>query len=204
MPQDPTRVQALFLQAVALAADNRTAFLDRECDGDPALRGRVAALLRAHDAPGSFLGPPSDGTGAFRPEPATAPDAGAVGALFAGRYKLREKLGEGGMGVVYVADQKEPVQRRVALKVIRADVPSARLLARFEQERQALALMDHPNIAKVFDAGVAPACFLLRRTDTTGTNRGRRRAPSCPPACGCESTSGAAPCRCRRPASGRA
>src|SRR4029077_15807104 len=78
-----------------------------------------------------------------------------LGSIFAGRYKLREQLGEGGMGVVYVADQLEPVQRRVALKIIRANLPTDKLLARFEQERQALALMDHPNIAKVYDAGVA-------------------------------------------------
>jgi serine/threonine protein kinase len=78
-----------------------------------------------------------------------------AGTVFAGRYKMREKLGEGGMGAVWVADQTEPVARRVALKVVRADVSSATLLARFEQERQALALMDHPNIAKVLDAGVA-------------------------------------------------
>src|SRR5262245_53010343 len=77
------------------------------------------------------------------------------GTLFSGRYKLRERLGEGGMGTVWVADQSEPVQRRVALKLIKSDVPSERLRGRFEQERQALAVMDHPNIAKVFDAGVA-------------------------------------------------
>ena len=79
------------------------------------------------------------------------------GLVFAGRYKLREKLGEGGMGVVFVADQIAPVQRRVALKVIRSGLDTRQLLARFEQERQALALMDHPNIAKVFDAGIDEA-----------------------------------------------
>jgi serine/threonine protein kinase len=88
-------------------------------------------------------------TGAYA---ATGP---AVGAVFAGRYKLRELLGEGGMGSVYAADQIEPVQRRVALKLIRTGHDSAYMLGRFEQERQALALMDHPNIAKVFDAGIA-------------------------------------------------
>jgi serine/threonine protein kinase len=93
------------------------------------------------------------------PLPATGPEMRAFrfasGALFAGRYKLREKLGEGGMGAVWVADQAEPVHRRVALKLIKSDVPTDRLRGRFEQERQALALMDHPNIARVFDAGVA-------------------------------------------------
>jgi serine/threonine protein kinase/DNA-binding SARP family transcriptional activator len=97
-------------------------------------------------------------TGPFVPEPETTDDGScAIGNIFAGRYKIRERLGQGGMGVVYVADQVEPVQRRVALKIIKSGVDSHRLLARFEQERQALALMDHPNIAKVLDAGVAGA-----------------------------------------------
>src|SRR5690242_2623396 len=86
----------------------------------------------------------------YRPEPPLATER-----VFAGRFLLREKLGEGGMGEVWVADQVEPVRRRVALKVIRAGLCSDPLLARFGQERQALALMDHPNIARVFDAGVA-------------------------------------------------
>src|SRR5262249_14546135 len=84
------------------------------------------------------------------PPPALAPDH-----VFAGRFRLRRKLGTGGMGEVWVADQTEGVQRRVALKVIRSGFDSARLLARFEAERQALALMDHPNIARVLDAGGA-------------------------------------------------
>src|SRR5262245_51378463 len=96
-------------------------------------------------------GPAGERTGPHAP---AAPEL-ALGSLFAGRYKVREKLGEGCMGSVYVSDQTEPVALRVALKVIKADVSSAKLLARFEQERQALALMDHPNIAKVLDAGVA-------------------------------------------------
>jgi serine/threonine protein kinase len=95
-------------------------------------------------------------TGPFLPEPETTDDVScAIGNIFASRYKIRERLGQGGMGVVYVADQVEPVQRRVALKIIKSGVDSHRLLARFEQERQALALMDHPNIAKVLDAGVS-------------------------------------------------
>jgi serine/threonine protein kinase len=84
--------------------------------------------------------------------PAPSPEDSEI--LFAGRYKIREKLGEGGMGAVFVADQIEPVQRRVALKLIKGEFATSATLARFEQERQALALMDHPNIAKVFDAGV--------------------------------------------------
>src|SRR5207253_779793 len=97
-------------------------------------------------------GPGVAPTGALPPAPPLAADR-----VFAGHFKLRQKLGEGGMGEVWVADQAEPVRRRVALKVVRSGLDSARLLARFDQERQALALMDHPNIAKVLDAGVDEA-----------------------------------------------
>jgi tetratricopeptide (TPR) repeat protein len=137
----------LFHAAAALPEDQRAAYLAERCP-DPDRRRQVEDLLAAHDRPAGPLDNPA--TGAYVSAPRVA-----VGAVFAGRYKLREVLGEGGMGTVYVADQTEPVQRRVALKVIRTGVDSARMLARFEQERQALALMDHPNIAKVFDAGVA-------------------------------------------------
>src|SRR5262245_58836809 len=127
----------------------RAAYLDGACAGDAGLRQRVEALLKSHEASGFLEQPAVEATGAYQPA------ALAPGQVFADRYKLRERLGEGGMGVVFVADQTEPVQRRVALKVIKTGADSARLLARFEQERQALAMMDHPNIAKVFDAGVS-------------------------------------------------
>ncbi|HLW68605.1 MAG TPA: serine/threonine-protein kinase, partial [Gemmataceae bacterium] len=147
MPVDFQRVQGVFQAVAELPPIERAAMLERECSGDAELRRRVEALLQAHDDPGDLPAAEPEKTGAYllAVEP---------GQVFAGRYKLREKLGEGGMGVVFVADQTEPVQRRVALKIIRADLDTHRLLARFEQERQALALMDHPNIAKVFDAGV--------------------------------------------------
>jgi len=92
----------------------------------------------------------------------------AADRVFAGRFKLRQKLGEGGMGEVWVADQIEPVQRRVALKVVRAGLDSTRLLARFNHERQALALMEHPNIAKVLDAGIDEAARGLRARSAGG------------------------------------
>lgn len=153
MPADPQRVKAVFMAASEATMADRPALLDRECGDDHDLRQRVEALLQAQAEPGSFLGGPNRGdTAAFQPIPGLA-----VGGTFAGRFKVREELGAGGMGVVFVADQTEPVQRRVALKVIRTGADSARVLARFEQERQALALMDHPNIAKVLDAGVSEA-----------------------------------------------
>jgi hypothetical protein len=157
MAQNPSRVQTLFLQTVELSGDDRAAFLNEECGDDAALRERVEALLKAHDQSGIFLEPPAHAAGGDQAElaPTTAHTECDIVKVFAGRYKLREKLGEGGMGIVYVADQMEPVQRRVALKIVKTDGFSPRLLARFEQERQALALMDHPNIAKVFDAGIA-------------------------------------------------
>jgi eukaryotic-like serine/threonine-protein kinase len=154
MPVDAQRAQAIFAAAIELSqVSERAALLDRECGGDVELRRRVEILLAAHDDSAGLPAADSHGTGAFVPS-AKATEL-ASGTLFAGRYKIREKLGEGGMGTVYVADQTEPVQRRIALKIIKTDIASDRLLARFEQERQALALMDHPNIAKVLDAGVS-------------------------------------------------
>src|SRR6516164_11415572 len=146
MPIDFQRVQGVFGAVAELAPAERAAVLERECGGDAELRRQVEALLQAHDDSGELPAAEPQPTGAY--VPAVEP-----GQVFAGRYKLREKLGQGGMGVVYVAEQTEPVHRRVALKIIRTGLDTHRLLARFEQERQALALMDHPNIAKVFDAG---------------------------------------------------
>jgi serine/threonine protein kinase/tetratricopeptide (TPR) repeat protein len=151
MTIDFNRVQSVFQAVAELPPAERLVALERECGADAETRRRVEALLRAHDDSGEL-------PAAVDPEP-TGAHVPAVepGQVFAGRYKLREKLGDWGMGVVFVADQTGPVQRRVALKIIRAGLDTHRLLARFEQERQALALMDHPNIAKVFDAGVDEA-----------------------------------------------
>lgn len=151
--------RSIFQQALDIPdPDARQRFLDEACHGGQELRQRLDALLQAHQLVSDFLEqPPLDLTSPFTPSPsipAPVPTL-AAGSTFADRFKLREKLGEGGMGTVYVADQLEPVQRRVALKVIKVGRDSRQLLARFEQERQALALMDHPNIAKVYDAGVA-------------------------------------------------
>jgi eukaryotic-like serine/threonine-protein kinase len=145
----------IFLSALEIVDPaKRAEWLEAQCGNNAELRKRVDELIQGHNAAGAFLDQPAapEMTGAYNPSPKRAELA--AGDIFAGRYKIRERLGEGGMGVVYVAEQTQPVQRRVALKVIKADMSSDRLLVRFEAERQALALMDHPNIAKVFDAGV--------------------------------------------------
>ena len=153
MSIDRKRVQAVFLVAVEQTDPaGRAAVLERECGPDAELRQRVEALLRAHDAPGSLLDGPAKASEQTVDEvPANQPEA--VGAVVAGRYKLLQKIGEGGMGSVFMAEQTRPVKRMVAFKVIKAGMDSKQVLARFESERQALALMDHPNIAKVLDAG---------------------------------------------------
>ena len=152
MPVDPARAKSLFLDAADLPDAERAAYLDRECGGDIDLRGRVEALLRA-DAP-----PLDDATGTFAADaPTAAPEPGRTadhsnrdeqpGTVLAGKYRLSEPIGEGGMGSVWVAHQSEPVKRKVAVKLIKAGMDSKSVLARFEAERQALAVMDHPNIA---------------------------------------------------------
>jgi serine/threonine protein kinase/Flp pilus assembly protein TadD len=160
MPVDPNQVKSIFLAAAEKAAPaERAAFLEAACAGDPGLRRRVEELLRANDQSDSFLESPAvaaGGTGDYRPGDPPAgelqPPAEGPGTRL-GPYKLLEQIGEGGMGTVWMAEQQEPVRRRVALKVTKAGLDSAPVIARFEAERQALALMDHPHIAQVFDGG---------------------------------------------------
>jgi serine/threonine protein kinase len=152
MTGTPDHTESIFAAAVALVtAEERAAYLDQACAGDAALRGHVEALLRAHERHGHLLDRPVPGgleqTGASMPNE-------QPGAVIAGRYKLLEAIGEGGMGAVWVAEQTQPVRRKVALKLIKAGMDSKSVLARFEAERQALAVMDHPNIAKVLDGGL--------------------------------------------------
>ncbi len=146
--------ESIFAAALSKAPGaERGAFLDGACGGDDARRRRVERLLEADGQAGGILtrGPDAGPTDALGEDgPPLLPER-----VFAGRFKLRQKLGEGGMGEVWVADQVAPVHRRVAVKVVRSGLDSDRMLARFDQERQALALMDHPNIAKVLDAGEA-------------------------------------------------
>ncbi len=145
--------ESIFAEALGITDPAaRAAFLDRACAGNAELRRQVEALLAAHAA-GSPLDRPLD-----RPPESLARTGAYVPAVAAhgdrvGPYKLIEPIGEGGMGEVWMAEQTEPVKRRVALKLIKPGMDSRAVLARFEAERQALALMDHPHIAKVFDAG---------------------------------------------------
>jgi serine/threonine protein kinase/tetratricopeptide (TPR) repeat protein len=134
------------------APEARRAYLDRACADEPGLRARVEALLRVHDEEPGFLRLPAEG-------------ARSCAALLAregpgtmiGSYKLLEEIGEGGFGVVFLAEQQQPVRRKVALKILKPGMDTRQVVARFEAERQALALMDHPNIAKVHEGGETPS-----------------------------------------------
>src|SRR5687767_1388691 len=150
METQQSKVEELFEAARGQPADERSRFLSEACGPNTELRSAVESLLAAHDAAGEFL------------EPANTADLDpplifAAPGTMIGRYKLLEPIGEGGYGTVFMAEQTSPVQRRVALKIIKAGMDTRQVIARFEAERQALALMDHPNIAKVFDAGVTGA-----------------------------------------------
>jgi serine/threonine protein kinase/Tol biopolymer transport system component len=127
----------------------RTAYVEEICTDDPALKRRILALLEAHEDKGDFLEAILDDPGISFDGQEVKEKTGTV----IGRYKLLEKIGEGGMAVVYMAEQQEPIRRKVALKIIKLGMDTKSVIARFEAERQALAMMDHPNIAKVLDAG---------------------------------------------------
>ena len=172
MPPTPRQAKEIFLAAIEKATPaERAAFLDEACAGDVSLRQKVEELLRAHYQPGSFLEKPAAELRAHAPSSPGEVDEGQQGSSpsairspasdessseavgsYLGPYKLLQRLGEGGMGTVWVAEQQEPVKRRVAVKVIKPGQDSAQVLHRFDAERQALALMDHSNIAKVLDA----------------------------------------------------
>jgi serine/threonine protein kinase len=136
----------------------RRAYLDEACGGDEPLRREVEALLAMHERSGSFLDlPPATHPAQLRDTPQEPRIGGEGPGTVIGPYKLLEQIGEGGMGAVYMAEQQGPVRRKVALKVIKPGMDTRQIIARFEAERQALALMDHPHIAKVFDAGTTDA-----------------------------------------------
>jgi WD40 repeat protein/serine/threonine protein kinase len=147
------RLESIFAAAVRQPSPNaRAAYLRDACASDSALLQRLEGLLQAHDAAGNFL-----------PSGAAAHVAEGVGSDI-GPYKLLQEIGEGGMGTVFLAEQTEPVRRKVALKIIKPGMDSAQVVVRFEAERQALALMDHPNIARVLDVGTT-------QPDTSGSGR---------------------------------
>jgi eukaryotic-like serine/threonine-protein kinase len=162
--------EAIFFAALEKGTpDERALYVDAACGDDNNLRQRVERLLAAHPQVGSFMEIPAErasraaeGSANPRDETWTPSASGSdttpyespgVGSVIAGRYKLQEILGQGGMGSVFMAQQLQPVRRLVALKLVKPGMDSRQVLTRFEAERQALALMDHPNIAKVMDAG---------------------------------------------------
>ncbi len=174
--------ETLFHESLSKPPSERAAFLDEACARKPELRAAVSALLAAHEAAEALLNSAanadatidadsgrqgSEATRVHAPKSELAQSPVSITAdyqstatqdvLIAGRYTLEKKIGEGGMGEVWVAKQSEPVKRKVALKLIKTGTNSRAVLQRFEQERQALALMDHPNIAKVLDAGLTPS-----------------------------------------------
>jgi eukaryotic-like serine/threonine-protein kinase len=145
----PSDIEAIFNAARQKSARERAGYLDQACGDDPAVRHRVEQFLAAQAEIGDFLesrAPELDGTLEL---PAVTERPGTV----IGPYKLLEQIGEGGFGVVFMAEQQRPVHRRVALKVLKPGMDTGQVAARFEAERQALALMDHPNIAKIYDGG---------------------------------------------------
>ncbi len=144
--------KSIFLEAQEMASlEARAAYLDRRCGADDRLRGEVESLLRQHLRLGDYLEHPACDPGPT--QGVACPSRTEGPGTVIGPYKLMEQIGEGGMGVVYVAEQTTPVRRKVALKVIKLGMDTRQVIARFEAERQALAMMDHPNIAKVHDGG---------------------------------------------------
>jgi len=141
--------KTIFGRAIEIEdAAARVAYLDQACGPNDQLRAEIESLIRAHFKVGDFLKGPARNA-ATSPEEAGSGEEGMV----IGPYKLLERIGEGGMGVVFMADQQAPVRRRVALKIIKPGMDTREVLARFDAERPALALMDHPNIAGALDAG---------------------------------------------------
>src|SRR5882762_9897580 len=164
MNDDHGTAKTIFLRAAEIAAgDERQAYLTAACGGDDALRSEVEDLLRHQERLGSFLEAAPGG-----PATAAEPTQEVPGTVI-GPYKLLQQIGEGGMGTVFMAEQTHPVQRKVALKVIKAGMDSRQVIARFEAERQALAMMDHVNIARVFDGGTTDGSGSRQTSGSAGT-----------------------------------
>jgi non-specific serine/threonine protein kinase/serine/threonine-protein kinase len=145
----PLDEEAIFNVARKIdSPEARSDYLQQVCGEDRAVRARVLALLRIHEEAASFLESPVVGSLASAEEPISERPGSVIGP-----YRLLEQIGEGGFGIVFMAEQQEPIRRKVALKVLKPGMDTRQVIARFEAERQALALMDHPNIARVLDAG---------------------------------------------------
>ncbi|MCH7557545.1 MAG: protein kinase [Planctomycetes bacterium] len=154
MSKEPKDIKAIFSEALEKqTAEERAAYLDQACGNDADLRSKVEALLKAHNEAGDFLEIPAIDPNTTLDKPPMIEGPGTM----IGRYELLELIGEGGMGLVYLAEQQEPLRRRVALKIVKLGMDTKQVIARFEAERQALALLDHTNIAHVFDAGTTKA-----------------------------------------------
>jgi eukaryotic-like serine/threonine-protein kinase len=150
MKANSARSIEIFTEAIQVPAEDRSAFLDRACAGNEALRKTIETLLKSHDRSGGFLEEPAYATiDDYKPKELPGERIGD----WVDRYKLIQQIGEGGCGIVFMAEQEKPVRRRVAVKIIKPGMDTKSVIARFEAERQVLALMDHPYIAHVLDAG---------------------------------------------------
>lgn len=153
MPDSKSQAKSIFLNAVEIASGpERQAYLEDACQGNATLRCEIENLLRHRDDVGSFLESPAAERVTTTDEVLSERPGTVIGP-----YKLLQQIGEGGMGAVFLAEQTQPMQRKVALKIIKPGMDSRQVIGRFEAERQALALMDHPHIARVLDAGTTPS-----------------------------------------------
>src|SRR5262245_36130318 len=153
MSEANPRTESLFWSALALESPaERARYLDQACGSDPLLRVQVEELLAAYPKVERFLEAPAAGPGVTADEPLREGPGTVIGP-----YKLLEPIGEGGFGVVFLTEQTQPVRRKVALKVLKPGMETPQGVARFGAGRQALAIMDHPNIAKVHDGGATPS-----------------------------------------------
>jgi eukaryotic-like serine/threonine-protein kinase len=154
MNAESSRDVLIFMEGSSLPLEDRFAYLDQACGDDDSLRRRVEQLLRVHDRLGGFLEEPASDLLAERIHAALNMEK--PGDII-GHYRLLRQIGEGGWGIVFLVQQEEPIRRKLALKAVRPGMETTAVIAQFEAERQALALMDHPNIAHVFGGGATPA-----------------------------------------------
>ncbi|CAN5488402.1 hypothetical protein BH09PLA1_BH09PLA1_02230 [soil metagenome] len=174
MTDQPNQVDQIFCAAIEITSQtDRQRFVEQACGGDDDLRSRVLRLLSSHDSAGGFLDTPAPGLAGLSQRIAAERSFDVAAGSTLGRYTVIKQIGEGGIGTVFLAEQHEPVHRNVALKVIKLGMDTQQVMQRFEAERQALALMDHPNIAKVYDAGstaVGRPYFVMELVDGIAIN----------------------------------